>query len=238
MNKPSATALLERPATADVPDPGRKTYNQPCLIAQTLSVLGDRWTLLILRDLMSGLSRYSDIMENCAGMSPNVLSDRLKRLEADGLVQRTYHKELPPRVDYTLTEQGWAVRPILLSLMSWGQQYLQPLTLTSVGIDVSTDFAVRVVPAFWFQPDRAGDLSASMVIEISDCADCNTWSFEIRDGRIRPRRRVLESADIRLVATTQGFFQFLRGEATPEECGTLQGSAVVAAAIQGCFLSQ
>ena len=238
MTKPSATALLERRAAQDMPDPGRKNYNQPCLIAQTLGVLGDRWTLLILRDLMSGLSRYSDIMENCAGMSPNVLSDRLKRLEADGLVERAYHRELPPRVDYTLSEKGWAVRPILLSLISWGQQYLQPLTLTSVGTDISTDFAVRVVPAFWFQPDRAGDLAASMVIEISDCAECNTWSFEIKDGRIRPRRRVMEDADIRLVTTTDGFFRFLRGAASPEECGTLHGSADVAAAIQGCFLSQ
>ena len=227
--------VLERSNPSETPEPGRKSYNQPCLIAQTLGVLGDRWTLLILRDLMSGLNRYSDILENCAGMSPNVLSDRLKRLEGEGLVQRTYHKELPPRVDYTLTDKGWAVRPILLSLISWGQQFLESVTLESVGTNVSTDFAVRTVPAFWFQPERAGDLAASMIIEISDCADCNTWSFDIRDGRIHPKRRDLLPADIRLVTTTQGFFRFLRGEAIPEECGALEGSAVVAASIQGCF---
>jgi DNA-binding HxlR family transcriptional regulator len=238
MAKPSTTPELERTASPEVPDSGRKSYNHPCVIAQALGVLGDRWTLLILRDLMSGLNRYSDILENCGGMSPNVLSDRLKRLEADGLVQRTYHRELPPRVDYTLTEKGWAVRPILLSLISWGQQYLQPMELASVGTDVPTDFAVRVVPAFWFQADRAGDLTASMAIEITDCPDCNTWSFEINEGRIHPRRRLIGDADIRLVATTQGFFRFLRGEAPPEECGQLEGSAVIAAAIQGCFLSR
>jgi hypothetical protein len=111
------------------------------------------------------------------------------------------------------------------------------MELESVGTEVPTDFAVRVVPAFWFQPDRAGDLNASMSIEISDCPECNTWSFEISDGRIHPRRRLLTDPDIRLVTTTQGFFRFLRGEAPPEDCGTLAGSAVTAAAIQGCFLS-
>ena len=98
-------------------DGARKTYNHPCVIAQALDVLGDRWTLLILRDLMAGLHRYNDILESCAGMSPNVLSDRLKRLEAEGLVDRSYYKELPPRVEYTLTEKGWTVRPILSALV-------------------------------------------------------------------------------------------------------------------------
>ena len=73
-------------------DPARKAYNLPCVIAQTLDVLGDRWTLLILRDLMAGLQRYNDILESCSGMSPNVLSDRLKRLEAEGLVDHTPHQ--------------------------------------------------------------------------------------------------------------------------------------------------
>src|SRR5690242_18548962 len=114
----------------------RKSYNHPCLIAQTLDVLGDRWTLLILRDLMSGLHRYSDILGNCAGMSPNVLANRLTRLENDGLVNREYHRELPPRVDYTLTEKGWAVRPILLSLIGWGRTYVNQFTPESVGTEV------------------------------------------------------------------------------------------------------
>lgn len=218
--------------------PGRKTYDQPCLIAQTLTILGDRWTLLILRDLMSGLHRYSDILENCAGMSPNVLADRLKRLEAEGLVDRQYFKELPPRVEYTLTEKGWAVRPILLSLIEWGRQHVEaPPLQESVGSSIPTDFAVRMMPAFSFDPAKAGALDAIMVIEISDCADCNTWSFEIREGRIHPRRRAIETADVRLTTDTRGFFRFLRGEAPPEECGTVVGPAETAAAIQCCFLS-
>jgi DNA-binding HxlR family transcriptional regulator len=214
---------------------GRKSYNQPCLIAQTLGVLGDRWTLLILRDLMAGLHRYSDIMENCGGMSPNVLSDRLKRLEADGLITRQYFKELPPRVEYTLTGKGWAVRPILLSMIEWAHEYFGAFDTGSVGISVPTDFAVRVVPTFSFHPERAGDLAATMVIEITDCQDCNTWSFEISEGRLYPQRQARESADVRLMTTIQGFFSFIRGEAPPEQCGTVHGPAEIAVAIQACF---
>jgi DNA-binding HxlR family transcriptional regulator len=111
--------------------PPRKSYNHPCLIARALDVLGDRWTLLILRDLMSGLQRYSDILDNCDGLSPNLLSTRLKRLEADGLVERHYFKGLPPRVEYTLTEKGWAVRPVLLSLIEWSQEWTDMATDTA-----------------------------------------------------------------------------------------------------------
>src|SRR6185437_4104208 len=162
--------MAQRSETVDAP---RKSYNHPCVIAQTLDILGDRWTLLILRDLMTGLHRYNDILENCSGMSPNVLSDRLKRLEADGLVRRNYYKELPPRVEYSLTEEGWSVRPILLSLLEWGKAHFGPLTPEEVGDEkrLTTDFAVRMMPAFSFHPEKAGGLAASMTVEISDCTD-------------------------------------------------------------------
>lgn len=235
VKSPSSVATAPSPGAPE--EVARKSYNQPCLIAQTLGVLGDRWTLLILRDLMAGLHRYSDILENCAGMSPNVLSDRLKRLEADGLIDRQYFRELPPRVEYTLTEKGWAVRPILLSMIEWGRTHIGPLDIESVGRDIPADFAVRLVPTFSFHPERAGELAATMIIEISDCSDCNTWTFEISEGRLHPRRQAVGHADVRLSTTTQGFFSFLRGEATAETCGTLEGPPETAAAIQMCFLS-
>ncbi|MGI8926480.1 MAG: winged helix-turn-helix transcriptional regulator [Tepidiformaceae bacterium] len=217
-------------------DPARKSYNHPCVIAQTLDVLGDRWTILILRDLMAGLQRYSDILESCSGMSPNVLSDRLKRLEADGLVDRSYHRELPPRVEYSLTEKGWSVRPILMSLLEWGREYVTPLDLDAVGDSIPTDFAVRMLPTFSFHPERAQGLSATMAIEITDCADCNTWTFDIHDGHIHPHRRINGTADVLLKTNTDGFFQFVQGLAPAEKVGTLTGPSETAAAIQACFL--
>lgn len=217
--------------------PRKSHYKHPCIIAQTLDVLGDRWTLLILRDLMTGLSRYGDILENCAGMSPNVLSDRLKRLEVEGLVNRQYFKALPPRVEYTLTEKGWAVRPILIALLDWGRTYVATIEEESVGTDLSTDFVVRSIPTFLFRPELALEIAATMVIEISGCEGCNTWSFDIRDGVIRPRRHGSEGAEVYLKTDTRGFFRFVRGDALPEECGELSGCRETAVAIQACFLT-
>ena len=152
----------------------KRSYNQPCPIALALDILGDRWTLLILRDLMSGLQRYGDILENCRGISPNLLSARLKRLEAEGLIERRYFRELPPRVEYHITEKGWAVRPVLTSLIQWASQHFGPISPEALGEAFTTDFAVRVVPTFSFHPDRAEDLSATMTIEIAGCDDCNS----------------------------------------------------------------
>lgn len=214
----------------------RKSYNHPCLIAQTLDVLGDRWTLLILRDLMAGLHRYSDILENCAGMSPNVLSDRLKRLEADGLVERHYERGLPPKVDYTLTEKGWAVRPVLQALVGWGRDYVTPFPVESVGTTVPADFAVRTFPTLSFQPERAAGLTATMVVDIDDCDGTNSWTFEVHDGHLHPRRRAAPEHDVRLRTTSAGFFRFLSGQADPADCGELAGSPDIARAIQCCFV--
>jgi DNA-binding HxlR family transcriptional regulator len=228
--------MAQRAELADAP---RKSYNAPCVIAQTLDILGDRWTLLILRDLMSGLHRYNDIIENCSGMSPNVLSDRLKRLEADGLVLRDYYKELPPRVEYTLTEKGWSVRPILLALLDWGRTHVGPADLEHLDEEkqMTTDFAVRVLPAFSLHPERANGLAASMTVEISDCDDCNTWTFDIHDGHIHPRRKAAENFDLYLKTTTEGFFRFIRGESPPDACGELHGPVEMALTIQACFLA-
>ena len=222
------------PRTAAPPASSRKSYGHPCLIAQSLDVLGDRWTLLVLRDLMAGLRRYSDILRNCGGMSPNVLADRLRLLEREGLVRRRYERALPPRVDYSLTEKGWAVRPVLLSLVEWGMTYATRFTRHAVGDTVPTDFAVRVIPTFAFRPEAAAGVRATLVLELDDCEGCSVWTYAIADGRLRPSREAAGDADLRLRTTVDGFFRFFRG-ADPSDCGELQGSETLARAFQSCF---
>lgn len=213
-----------------------RTYNHPCLIAQTLDVLGDRWTLLILRDLMSGLHRYGEILENCNGMSPNLLADRLKKLESLGLVERMYEKGLPPKVEYHLTEAGWSVRPILNSLIDWGRNFFYNGTESpSVGTDIPTDFAVRTIPAFAFHPERASGVEATLVVELQDCEGRSAWTFQVHDGHLHPKRDAAARYDIRLQTDTDGFFRFLRGTARPNECGQLEGPEEIAERIQACF---
>lgn len=212
-----------------------RSYNHPCLIAQALDILGDRWTMIILRDLMSGLQHFNDILANSQGLSPNILSSRLKRLEAEGLIERQEFRELPPRVEYHLTEKGWATRPILVSLIHWSATYLNGITSETVGNGISTDFAVRVLPAFAFNPDRAEGLHSTMRIEISDCDECESWTFIVRDGRLLPFRELNTGTDAVLRTSTEGFFRFVQRGAMPEECGELQGDREAAVAIQACF---
>src|SRR5215470_16642472 len=100
-----------------------RSYRQrSCPVARTLDLIGERWTILILRDLfLQGPRRYQDFQESLAGVAPNTLSARLKELEADGLIARRLYNERPPRLEYYLTEKGRSLGPVLRSLREWGR---------------------------------------------------------------------------------------------------------------------
>src|SRR5579883_413738 len=101
-----------------------KGYGQFCPIARTLELLGDKWTLLIVRELLRGKRRFKDIETGLRGIPPNLLSDRLKVLEQANLVTRQYFRELPPRVEYSLTDKGASLQGVLESIASWGMENL------------------------------------------------------------------------------------------------------------------
>jgi DNA-binding HxlR family transcriptional regulator len=100
---------------------GRKSYNQNCPIARGLDVLGERWTLLILRELIGGARRYGDVRAALPGIATNLLADRLRELEDAGLIRRS---ELPPpvaRTVYTLSEEGWRkIPPVIQAVATFG----------------------------------------------------------------------------------------------------------------------
>src|SRR4051812_5948278 len=81
-----------------------KSYGLDCPIARTLDVVGDRWTLLIIRDLLRGIAKYQDLLDSLHGISTNLLAERLGRLVEEGLVTRTLYSDKPPRAEYHLTE--------------------------------------------------------------------------------------------------------------------------------------
>jgi DNA-binding HxlR family transcriptional regulator len=95
-----------------------------CPVARSLDILGDRWTLLIVRDLLRGRSRYSELLVSLEGIAPNLLSDRLKRLEGQGIVERSFYSDHPPRAEYRLTEKGRALGPVIRSMFDWGTKWL------------------------------------------------------------------------------------------------------------------
>lgn len=94
-----------------------------CPIERTLDVIGKKWVILIIRELMSGTKRYTDI-ETALGASPKMISQRLKELEEKGIIRRRVYPEIPPRVEYSLTERGQALHSILEAMADWGRTYL------------------------------------------------------------------------------------------------------------------
>ena len=101
-----------------------KNYRQACPVAKTLELIGDRWTLLIVRDLLPGTRRFQDLLESLPGIAPNILSDRLKLMESGGLVARRLYSDHPPRAEYTLTERGRELGVVVGALASWGSRHV------------------------------------------------------------------------------------------------------------------
>jgi len=103
----------------------KNLYNIPCNIAQTLNIIGDKWTLLIIRQLMLGYDTYKEIQDRLAGIPTNLLSNRLKSLEEDGLITSQLYQSHPPRYRYLLTESGQDLADVFNSIMLWSERNLK-----------------------------------------------------------------------------------------------------------------
>ena len=89
-----------------------------------MDVLDGKWTMLVIRDLLAGTRRFSQLRSSLAGISPKTLTDRLRLLEAHGLVTRSIYAEVPPRVEYALTDRGRALGPVVSALSAWSNEAL------------------------------------------------------------------------------------------------------------------
>jgi DNA-binding HxlR family transcriptional regulator len=94
-----------------------------CPVACTLDVLGDKWSLLVVRDVMRGKKRYAEFLESPEGIPTNILADRLKRLAARGVLRSHRYSAHPPRVEYLLTDKGEDLRPIVRAMAEWGVRH-------------------------------------------------------------------------------------------------------------------
>ena len=98
-----------------------------CPVARALKIVGERWTMLIVRDLLiDGRARYQTLMKSLEGVSPNTLSARLKRLEAAGVVDKEIYQGNPPRAEYILTARGRELGSVVGALYAWGQSHTEP----------------------------------------------------------------------------------------------------------------
>lgn len=94
-----------------------------CPVETTLQLIGNRWTMLIVRDLMHGTKRFGELKKSVGDISQKVLTSNLREMEERGLLSRKVYAEVPPRVEYTLTDTGKSLRPVLAVLMDWGTEY-------------------------------------------------------------------------------------------------------------------
>jgi DNA-binding HxlR family transcriptional regulator len=105
--------------------PYRPFIDQNCSIARSLEVIGERWTLLVMREVLLGRRRFADIRRN-TGIAPNILSDRLQTLVEQGLLVRRLYSEVPESYEYLPTPKGADVAPVLVALMQWGDMHAAP----------------------------------------------------------------------------------------------------------------
>lgn len=94
-----------------------------CPVATMVELIGNKWKLLILRNLQVGTARFGELKKGVPGISQKVLTDNLRQLESDGIVTRTAYAEIPPRVEYSLSAMGETLRPLFKSMEEWGNQY-------------------------------------------------------------------------------------------------------------------
>lgn len=94
-----------------------------CPVETTLTMISDKWKVLILRDLMPGTKRFGELKKSIGHVSQKVLTAQLRQMEASGLLTRKVYAEVPPRVEYTLTELGYSLKPVLDAMWEWGEEY-------------------------------------------------------------------------------------------------------------------
>jgi len=149
------------------------TYPDECPVAATLDAVGDRWTLLVVRDLLRGIRRYADLQRSLAPIAPNLLADRLRRLEDLRLVERVVYSQRPLRAEYHLTERGRALSPVIITLGRFGIDQLGRPEPDYLAAHVGC--GGRVPPTAWRclecgEDVRAGDLELRPPAEISGAA--------------------------------------------------------------------
>ena len=166
----------------------RRSYGDPCGVARALDAVGERWGLLVVRELLLGPKRFSALHRGLGGVSQNVLAQRLRELEAAGVARR---RRLGPPAGswaYELTEQGAALEPVLVALGHWGRD--RPMTAEA---ELSVDALVLALKTT-FDPAAAGDLEASLDLHVDD----DRLELAVARGRLSVRRAAAKDPDATL----------------------------------------
>ena len=186
-----------------------KRYDQYCPVAHALDLVGERWALLVVRELALGGKRFTDLRDGLPGIGTNVLATRLRQLEADGVVAKL--RLAPPAATtvYVLTEYGQRLVPAMLALGRWGAA---SMGLRSETQSVRSEWLAVALRAF-FQPDEAFDLAATIELNLPG----GPFSLRIHHGTLHVAAGVTADADLRLTTDEEALIAFLSGESVPSD---------------------
>ncbi len=187
---------------------GKRAYDDPCGIARALDVVGERWALLVVREMVLGPKRFTDLRTGLRGVSSDVLTERLRQLQQSGVLRTT---TLPPpaaaRV-YELTDRGRELEPVLQALGRWGSREALPDTDREVTVD-----AFGVALSTMFDPRRAEGLDTSVAMEV----DGDHLVADVHHGVLELRRGEADQPDARIQGSVTALREVLwRGRSLAE----------------------
>lgn len=210
---------------------GKRSYHQYCGLASALDVLGERWTLLIIRELLMGPRRYSELLADLPGIGTNLLADRLKFLVEAGVLRQVDVTGTGGRLSYELTETGQALRPVVLGLAHWGLEFVGDLTAEDV---VRPHWGFLAVEAM-FRLDKVSPIDESYEFRVDD----EVFRIEVTGGVPRVAKGPAEQPA--MVATTDAatFVRIGAGRLTPLRAmvtGQLKLEGDIEAVVRCCDL--
>lgn len=190
-----------------------RSYNQYCGLAYALDIVGERWTLLIFRELIAGPRRFKDLMDGLPGISTNLLSERLKNLEQQGVISR---RVLPPPAGstvYELTELGLGLENMLLELGKWGSQFVPP---SPEGDAVLRPGSYALTLKTFFRPEQAQGIDETYELHI----DGEVLHVRIQNGSIQVRQGAAPDADAVFATDISTHLALLAGHIQPDAAMT------------------
>ncbi|MBA3327695.1 MAG: helix-turn-helix transcriptional regulator [Solirubrobacterales bacterium] len=188
-----------------VPPPKRHPYDQWAPDARALDLVGDKWTLLIVRDLVSGARRFVELQRVLPGISTEQLRSRLNRMVADGLLTRQRYREVPPRVDYELTARARELLPVLGALARWGHDWAWTAPREGEVIDIGA--ILRVAPALVVAPARTSGVT-DMAVQRPD-GTTRHYALTVAYGEVTIAEREAHEPDARVSGTEQAWIEAL-----------------------------
>lgn len=206
-----------------------KPFDQYCPMAHALTLVGERWSLLVVRELLKGPKRYTDLAAGLPGIGTNILAARLRQLEQAGVVRR---RRLPPPAAstvYELTEYGAGLDEVLYALARWGARTLGP---PGPDDELYSDWGLNALPAL-FNADAARGLTETYVLRVGG----DVFTVRLEDGRLHAELGAAEAPDLDVATDMQTFHALATGDLEPREAVARDRLRVEGdpAALERCF---